>query len=376
MKINIVGSLLGTSGYDIHCKQLSNALYKINPDIKLDVPLSPDYLNHVTDAELKMIKTESRVPDVTIAIMTPPFWRVALGDQTDKFIGFCVWEGDKIPKYWIEYLADKRVDQIWVPSQHTKDAIWNTYWHGATQEDIDLVMSVDCLDTDFWKKIKIVPHGVDIDLFKPDETKKQEKFTFLCNKGWRGGMEDRGGVQYLLKAFAEEFSKDENVQLMLKINPAYINPEQIGKMLDELKLPKDRPKINISADMVSYNKIPALYQEADCYVCSTRAESFDLGTAEAMACGLPIITTNYGGQIEHMDETCAKFIDYDLEEVKDDIMYEGIKWAVPKVQHLQELLRASFSKGRITREDGGVSRKFISDFTWDKTAQKAMDFLK
>ena len=125
MEINIVGNIFGIDGYSNHCRQLAGALYELNPDIKLEVPLPPDWMRHVNDAELGMINKPDRKPDVTIAITTPPNWRTAM-NESDKFIGYCVWEGDKIPEYWIEYLLDERVSQIWVPSLHTKTAILNS----------------------------------------------------------------------------------------------------------------------------------------------------------------------------------------------------------------------------------------------------------
>jgi len=368
MKINIVGSILGTSGYDNHCKGLANAMYKLNADIKLDIPLSPTWTQEVNDAELAMIKTEPRLPDVTIAIMTPPNWRVPLADNTKKFIGFCVWEGDKVPKYWIEYLMDERVNQIWVPSQHTKDAILNTD---------------SGMNSYYEYKIKIVPHGYDPEIFKdevvaidPVEGRIEVPFKFIVNKGWRGGMEDRGGVQYVLKAYANEFKKNENVELMLKLNPAYINPALVNAEIDKLCLPKDCGKIKVACTNMTTDRIAELYNESDVCVCATRAESFDLGTAEAMACGLPVIATGFGGQVEHMDKSCAAFIDYELQEVKGDVIYEGIKQAVPNVQHLQKIMRASFSQRDFTREKGKNAKKFISNWTWLNSAQKAIHFLK
>ena len=379
MKINIIGSILGTSGYDSHTKGLANALYKINPDIKLDVPLTNNWTQLVNDAELAMIKTKPRTPDATIAVMTPPNWRIGLGDDTKKFIGYCVWEGSHIPKYWIEYLLDERVEQIWVPSEHTKKAIWNTYWDMDGDCQLEYGEEIEGEQNNiFWDKVKIVPHGIDPEIFKSDNSVRGPKdtFKFIVNKGWRGGMEDRGGVQYVLQAYSNEFKKDENVELMLKLNPAYINPEQVHAKIDELKLPKDAAPIKLACSNLTAQQIAKLYNDSDCYVCATRAESFDLGTAEAMGCGLPVITTGYGGQIEHMDKTCAAFIDYELAEVKGDVMYEGINQAVPNVQHLQKIMRASFSQGLFTREKGRKAKEFIKDFTWDNTAKIAIDFLK
>lgn len=165
MKINLIGNLLGSDGYSNHTRQLFNHLYKINPDIKLDVPLTQDYLNHVNDAELEAIKKPNRISDATIAIMTPPQWRIALGDQTKKFIGFCIFEGSSIPKYWLEYLMDRRVNIIFVPSNHTKQAILNTLKKnkdGLDKKDIENIIN----------KIRIVPHGVNINLFKPKRGNK------------------------------------------------------------------------------------------------------------------------------------------------------------------------------------------------------------
>lgn len=171
MKINIIGNLLGTDGYSNHTRQLFNSLYKLNSDIKLDIPLPQNWVSLVNDAENDAITKPFRIPDVTIMISTPPQWRLALSDGCKKFIGFCVWEGSNIPKYWIEYLIDRRVNQIWVPSQHTKDAILKTFtdYGDSVYDWSSLSVKFVCSLEDIEKKIKIVPHGVDNKLFHPIE---------------------------------------------------------------------------------------------------------------------------------------------------------------------------------------------------------------
>lgn len=363
MKINIVGSILGQTGYDSHCRQLANHLYELNPDIKLDVPLPPDYVRYVNDGELNMITKESRIPDVTIAITTPPFWRLALADNCKKFVGFCVWEGDKIPEYWIYYLLDERVDQIWVPSQHTKDAIMNIAKGGG--ESLEL-----------FEKIKIIPHGVDLSKFYPKKVERDKKFTFICNKGWKGGYEDRGGVAYILKAFAEEFKEDEEVQLIVKLNPAYINPIQLREEMNKLNLPKNRATIKINSDNIDYNKLVDLYNEGDVYVCAQRADAFNIPGIEAMACGLSTLQTGYGGQCDYMTPKNSHYINYKLEEVKGDVMYEGIKWATPDLEDIKKKMRYIFENKKETEKKGKQALKDAKKWTWHNSAKSALTFLK
>ena len=364
MKINFIGTILGSTGYDIHCRSLVNALYEINPDIRLEVPLPTDWTQQVNDSELNMITKEPRKSDVTIAVTQPQFWRMYMSD-CKKFVGFLVWEGDRIPKYWIEYLLDEKVSQIWVPSVHTKDAILNTY-RDTDRED----------PYPFISKIKIVPHGVNLNIFKPQEVKRDNKFTFICNKGWRGGMEDRGGVGYVLKAYSEEFKKDENVSLLLKLNPSYLNPQLLKQKLDELNLPKDRAEIKINIDNMPYKKLPELYHKGDVYVCAQRADAFNLPGLEAMGCGLPTIQTRFGGQTDYADGGNGWLIDYKLEEVKEDVQYEACEWAVPDIEHLKKLMRYAFEHPKEVKEKGQQALKDSQYWTWNNSAKKALSFLK
>ena len=148
---------MGTTGYDIHCRSLVNALYEINPDIKLDVPLPPDWMRMVNDAELNMITKEQRKADVTISISQPQFWRMHM-DNCDKFVGFCIWEGDVCPFYWTEYFYDRRVNLIFVPSNHTKQAILNTLERNKDRLSEENIKNIK-------NKLRIVPHGVNTTIF-------------------------------------------------------------------------------------------------------------------------------------------------------------------------------------------------------------------
>jgi len=364
MKLNVIGSIFGSSGYDSHTRQLANALHEQGEDVRLDVPRPNGWQRQVTDAELSMLNKPFDEECTSIMISTPPNWRFGLADNPKKFIGFLIWEGDKIPEYWLEYLCDERVDQIWVPSQHVKDAIFNTWY--------------ECEVPYLEGRVKIIPHGVDLSLFQPKENKEKRPFTFVVNKGWRGGMEDRGGVQYALKAFNEEFTKKDNVRMIVKLNPAYLSPNfdikqeliNIGVDLD------DKPEILFSTSEVLYQGLPDFYAQGDVFVNATRCEGFGLTGLEAQACGLPTIQTSYGGQLDYMTEETDLYVPYILEEVKGDVMYEGIKWATPDIKYLRKLMRISYTNRDKIKDYKDKLAKHVNEWTWRGSSKKAVEALR
>lgn len=372
IKLNIVSPIFDLCGYSRHGRELVNALDKIGVDVRLETTKPDQWERYVNDAELKMIAKPFDSERISLMIGQPPYWRLEMAKKPKKFFGCCVWEGDKIPKYWIPYLLDDRVSQVWVPSQHTKDAIIKSCaeWSVLTNPNSDEHLKI-------LEKIKIVPHGVDLNMFKPQDKGQSDKFTFVCNKGWRGGMDDRGGVGYVLKAYCEEFNKDENVELAVKLNPAYIHPTVLQAKLDELNLDKNRPPIKVSLSEVPMTEMCEIYNKGDIYVCAQRADGFNLPGLEAMACGLPTIQTDFGGQTDYVDEGNGWLIPVaSLAPVQHDIGYEGICWATPNMNELKKLMRYAYTNKAETKEKGQQALKDVQYWTWDNSAKKAMNFLK
>ena len=55
VQLNIIGGMMGTSGYDIHTRQLANALNKTH-DVRLSIPVMPGQESDLTTEEIKMLK--------------------------------------------------------------------------------------------------------------------------------------------------------------------------------------------------------------------------------------------------------------------------------------------------------------------------------
>ena len=69
---------------------------------------------------------------------------------------------------------------------------------------------------------------------------------------------------------------------------------------------------------------------------------------EAMACGLPVLSTRWGGNLEFMNEHNSLLIDIDglsmIDELVEIPFYRGQKWAEPSAEHLSDHLRLVVQK--------------------------------
>lgn len=370
MKLNIVGTIFGTTGYASHTRGLVNALAKLH-DVKLSTMLPHNWEREVNDEELKMIMKPDDKDRVNIIIDLPHNWEINL--QKEKNIGFLVWEGDKIPISWINRIRDPRISQVWVASNHALDCIRNTfseYFNNGKILKHELQMLMD--------KVKIVPHGVDLEIYNVQE-KNKDIFTFLCNKGFRNEL-DRGGLQHAIKAFLQEFNKGE-AKLVLKLNPAYAMPQEqllqiINKYVAETKKkPEEVPDILAIYDNLSQKDLNKLYNQCDVFLSPTGGETFNLPCIEAMACEKPVITTNFGGQTDYVNNSNGWLIDYKLKEVKHELMYEGISWATISLEKLKSAMREALN-GSETKLKGKEALKIAKQYTWDNSAKKATEYMQ
>jgi glycosyltransferase involved in cell wall biosynthesis len=362
-KINVLGNIWGTSGYAMHTRQLVNALANTN-DVALEGQKIEGWENQVNDKELEVLKKEYHPGENFLAISMPQQWNIQLNEPHKKFLGYCVWEGDKVPDFWINIFKDERVNYILVPSQHTKQAIENTI-HTDLEDEIAYIMN----------KIIVVPHGVDHSIFYPVK-KESGVFTFISNGGWAQGLNDRKGIQYALKAFNEEFSNEEPVEFLLKINTAYITPGwNLNDEMAKLQIRDKGGKIKIILQDLPFDKLKEFYWQGNVFVCTTMGEAFGLPMLEAMACGVPVITTNFGGQTDFVNNENGWLINSIPKENTWDILYEGIHWQEPLIDDIRKAMREAYNNPGLVKEKGLKAIETSSEYSWDKSAKLISELL-
>jgi len=127
------------------------------------------------------------------------------------------------------------------------------------------------------KKCIYIPWGTDTELFKPKNIEKG-KLTFFHSAGM-GGVNLRKGTDVLVKAFNK-----------LKVPAKLIIHSQapIEKYAGISDIINNNPHIEFLHKTVT---APGLYHLGDVYVYPSKLEGIGLSIAEALSCGLPVITT-------------------------------------------------------------------------------------
>jgi len=270
-------------------------------------------------------------------------------------VGLLTWESTRLPASWAAS-AEKHLDLLVVPSGFVRDA--------ATAAGV----SPD--------KIAVVPYGYDPQRFGPHrlKTDADRPFTFLTV----ATPHRRKGVREVIQAFGQAFTTDDPVKLLVKTS--YV-PGQYGRIRpwEETEWPSCVPTVELRVGSVDDDALAQVYGEADCGLQPSWGEGFGLSILEGMACGLPMITTGWGGQTAFASAQDAYLIDSDLVPggpLQYDADQGGGQMARPRVEHLARLLREVLDAPEAARSRGAAGREAVKHLTWEYAAGQLADVLR
>ena len=153
-----------------------------------------------------------------------------------------------------------------------------------------------------------VHNGSDINLFYPNRTATMNRNSLNLSYSdfilyFSGRIIPEKGVLELIKAVKKIIPKHENIKLLIVGSPFYGNVTNESKYIQELKHEADTIKEHIIfTGYIPYHKLPEYLWISDIAVVpSLWEEPFGNTVVEAMAAGLPLITTRSGGIPEICD---------------------------------------------------------------------------
>lgn len=199
-------------------------------------------------------------------------------------------------------------DAILVPSDYVRDTL---VARGAAAE-----------------RIVILPYGVDIERFRPAPREQDGKFRIL----FVGQLSQRKGILYLLEAVKRLRLPD--VELVL-----------VGKRLGFETAFAPYREFTRLVPHVPYHEVHRLFQQADLFVYPSLHEGSAFATYEALASGLPIVTTHNSGSVARDGK-------------------EGFIVPIRDVEALAARIEQLYSDRDLRKAMGAQARERACEFTW------------
>ena len=183
--------------------------------------------------------------------------------------------------------------------------------------------------------VVILPYGVNLDLFSPPAEKNTDhKLTAV----FAGQLGARKGIFYLLEAFRGLASLDCRLLLIGGGERDRAALEKYGVLFDHVPF-------------AARSELARLYREADLFVFPSLMEGSALVTYEALASGLPVITTPNSGSV-----------------VRDGI--EGLIVPPRDVEALRQSIKKLALNAELRRAMGFAARRRAEEYSWSRYHQR------
>lgn len=196
-------------------------------------------------------------------------------------------------------------------------------------------------------KISVIPVGIDLKKFKVKKEKRNKRdINILCV----ARLVPEKGIEDLLKAFLKIIEKNNNVHLTF-VGSGPLKGDLIGYK-------------NIFVKSIPYSKMASAYNHADIFCLPSRKtktweEQFGMALVEAMASGLPIVTTDTGAIPEVCGDTAlySKYSDPDSLRINlEKLIYnEELRQKMGKLARKRAL--ENFDREKVARQIESVYQK-------------------
>ena len=342
----IVGYFGDTHGYGQIASRIARYLLSRGVKIRLQ-HIGREASHHDIPQDIRpFVTTSSENPwPWELIIAPPPDFHGLSPDK--RHIWFTMWESTRLHPAWIDQF--NLCDAIIVPSD---------FCHTLFDAN-----GVNC-------PIFKVPLGVDSSVFRPitsDEKENREDAAPTTVVGAAGRIYTKGGARKNIAAAIEAFSvafmeDDYSVRFELKLSP----------QCPEIDWGDDR--VHIIRESWSEQRFARWLRSLSAYVNVSHAEGFDLITLEAMASGVPVVTTAYSGRADYANERTALCVPFDLEPASG--LYDGLGlWSKPSMWSVADMLVKAVSRGPDVQRACSAGRRVAESMPWEDTCGRVLAIL-
>lgn len=320
-----------------------------------DFAANPDFLGRNPD----LATLHARVPthghdtvDVVSRNLYPP--RVADMAGPLNLLHHYAWEETGFPADWVAQF-NQHLQGITCTSSHVQKVL--------VDNGVVVPMAVVGNGVDHWERVQ--PSA--------DRVFPGKRFRFLHVSS----CFPRKGADVMLDAFGDVFSRSDEVSLLIK---TFANPHNdIHQRIAACQAANPQfPDVQVLEDDFSDADLKALYQHCQVLVAPSRAEGFGLPMAEALLSGLPVITTDWGGQTDFCSPDNAWLVDYRFTPTQTHFGLQGSVWAEPDRASLADAFRrakASPPSRRLAMAEHGRAL-LMTHYRWADVTARSLDAVR
>lgn len=304
----------------------------------------------------ELFKPHQYYPDLLIRNMYPHRVHDVYGKQN---LFYFFWEESLIPSKIIDCF-NTYLDGVLAPSTYVDKALRRS----GLKIQSEVVGCGHLLIDPSYDKNKVEK----VEEIKPE---LENKFIFLHISS----AFPRKGVDILIKAFCEEFSKKDNVALIIK---TFKNPHNnIKEILEKQRNSMVKHIIVIERDLKD-GELNYLYKISSCAVYPTKGEGFGMPILEAMYMKIPVITTGYGAHRDFCNESNTFLIKYKFSQSKSHLASPGSLWIEPDLTDLRKKMRFVYENYKSEDVKSRVKNAYITSkqYTWDRVGRRIKQFYK
>lgn len=184
-------------------------------------------------------------------------------------------------------------------------------------------------------------------------------FLFLFIFDWLSWPQ-RKNPESVIRAFQRAFSRQDNVGLVIKTMNARQNKEKLCELLPQHELGK---RFYVIDETLAASDIAALYGCCDAYVSLHRAEGFGRTIAEAMLAKIPVIVTNYSGNMDFCAEDTAFLVNGSLKPLREGeyLFWKDQQWCEPSIEEAAIRMRQCASDENLARDKAAKAFAYIRE---------------
>jgi glycosyltransferase involved in cell wall biosynthesis len=216
-----------------------------------------------------------------------------------------------------------------------------------TQMEKDKLVDMLKIDSE---KISVIPNGVDTDLFHPDpDTDKRSNQSNAITILWVGRFVRGKGVDYIIQAAKILVKECPNLKILLVGDGP--SKGKIKGLIEKFDLNKN---VIINENIANEN-MPGVYQKSDMFVLPSLNEGVPKTLLEAMACGKPVVISDFPHLEELIKNAGLMFPKGDVRALANSIM---------RLTRDKELAKELGNNGR---------KKIVEGHSWESTVSKTIE---